>query len=147
MKKQPGDIIILHMCTINDNHIMYGSWDMESDEQNFLSFWTIFCPFNPLTTQKIKILKKWKKQLEILSFYTCVTKMTIIWCMIPEMSSARDSFFCHFGPFFALFPEKSKFSKKMKKTTVTWRYHHFTILYQKSWSYAILFLKCGAWRM
>ena len=25
----------------------------------FLSFWTIFCPFNPLWTQKIKLLKKW----------------------------------------------------------------------------------------
>ena len=29
MKKPPGDIITLHMCTINDNHTMYGSWDME----------------------------------------------------------------------------------------------------------------------
>ena len=25
MKKTPGDIIILHMRTINDNHMMYGS--------------------------------------------------------------------------------------------------------------------------
>ena len=25
MKRMPGDIIILHMCTINDNHMMYGS--------------------------------------------------------------------------------------------------------------------------
>ena len=25
MKKLPGDIIILHMCTINENHMMYGS--------------------------------------------------------------------------------------------------------------------------
>ena len=25
MKKVPGDIIILHMSTINDNHMMYGS--------------------------------------------------------------------------------------------------------------------------
>ena len=24
-KKKPGDIIILHLCTINDNHMMYGS--------------------------------------------------------------------------------------------------------------------------
>ena len=23
--KMPGDITILHMCTINDNHMMYGS--------------------------------------------------------------------------------------------------------------------------
>ena len=58
MKKTPGDIIILHMCTINDNHMMYGPLDMECDEQNFLSFKTIICTFTPLTTQKIKILKK-----------------------------------------------------------------------------------------
>ena len=25
MKKTTRDIIILHMCTINDNHIMYGN--------------------------------------------------------------------------------------------------------------------------
>ena len=28
-------------------------------------FWDIFCPFTPLTTQKIKILKKWKKHPEM----------------------------------------------------------------------------------
>ena len=28
MKKTPGDIIILHMCSKNDDYIMYGSWDM-----------------------------------------------------------------------------------------------------------------------
>ena len=36
------------------------------------SFWVIFCPFNPLpiplTTQKTKILKKWKKHQEIHHF-------------------------------------------------------------------------------
>ena len=45
-KKKPGDIIILHMCTINDNHMMYGSWDIKQDKQIFLSFWTIFCTKN-----------------------------------------------------------------------------------------------------
>ena len=72
MKKPPGDIIILHMCTINDNHMTYGSWDIKCNRQIFLSFWTIFCTFIPLTTQKIKILKKGKNYQEILSFYTCV---------------------------------------------------------------------------
>ena len=47
MKKPPGDIITLHMCTINDNPMMYGSWNMERDGHNFLSFWIIFCPFAP----------------------------------------------------------------------------------------------------
>ena len=103
MKKTPRDIIILHMCTINDNHMMYGSWDMEHDRQNFLSFWTIFCPFTPLTTQKIKILKKWKKHLEI-SFYICVPKI-MIRCMVPEIWCVTDVIaICHFGLFFALLP-------------------------------------------
>ena len=43
LKKKPWGIIILHMCTINDNHMMYGSWDIECDGQIYLSFWTIFC--------------------------------------------------------------------------------------------------------
>ena len=60
INKTPGDIIIFHKCTINNNHMMYGSWVMERNRQNVLSFWTIFCPFTPLTSQKIKILKKWK---------------------------------------------------------------------------------------
>ena len=47
INKTPGDIILLHMCTINDNHTMYGSRDMECGRQNFLSFWIIFCPFTP----------------------------------------------------------------------------------------------------
>ena len=34
--------------------MIYGSWDMKREEQNFLSFWTIFCPFSLLTTWKIK---------------------------------------------------------------------------------------------
>ena len=63
LKKTPGDIIILHMYTIIDNHVMYGSWNMECDGHFVLSFWTIFCPFNPspLTTQKLKIKKKNEK--------------------------------------------------------------------------------------
>ena len=45
-KKTPEDII-LQMCTLNVNHMMYRSWDMKCNGQNFLSFWTIFCPFTP----------------------------------------------------------------------------------------------------
>ena len=58
MKNLPEDITILHMYTLNDNHIMYGSWDTEHEGQNFLSFWTVFCPFIPLRTQKNKISQK-----------------------------------------------------------------------------------------
>ena len=42
VKKMPGDIIILFLCTTNDNHMMYCSWDIERKRHNFLSFWGIF---------------------------------------------------------------------------------------------------------
>ena len=31
MENIAGDIIILHMCTKNHDHMMYGSWDTEWD--------------------------------------------------------------------------------------------------------------------
>ena len=70
-KKIPRDII-LHLCATNSNHMIHGSWDMVRSRQNILSIGTILYPFTPLTTQKTKILKKWKKHLEISSFYSCV---------------------------------------------------------------------------
>ena len=41
-KKIAGDIIILHMCTKNDNHMRYSSWDTVQEKNFFLSFWVIF---------------------------------------------------------------------------------------------------------
>ena len=37
-KKNPGDIIILHMCTKNYDQMKYGSWDMVRDGQ--MGRWT-----------------------------------------------------------------------------------------------------------
>ena len=53
-KKAAGDIV-LHRCTctINNNHIMYGSWDMEHDG-NFLSFY----PSNSLSNSNHFTLAK-----------------------------------------------------------------------------------------
>ena len=63
MKKTPGDIIILHKCIKNHDHMLYCSWDMTCDRCNcYFSFWANFCPFTPLTAQKIKISKKEKKE-------------------------------------------------------------------------------------
>ena len=42
MKQVPGDIIILRMCTINENHKMYGSREMECDRQNFCHFGSFY---------------------------------------------------------------------------------------------------------
>ena len=63
--------------------------EISSVTDNFLSFWAIFCPFTPLTTQKIKVLKKWKKVLKI-SFYTHVAKKMTRWCTVPEIWCMTD---------------------------------------------------------
>ena len=62
-KKSPGDIIILHKCTKNHDHMLYCSWNMLSDGCNcYFSFWAIFCPFTPVTAQKMKISKNKMKK-------------------------------------------------------------------------------------
>ena len=53
MKKTPRDIIILHKCTIHDNH---------KTDRFFLSSWDIFCPFIPFALfRDIIILHKCTK--------------------------------------------------------------------------------------
>ena len=146
-KKTPGDIIILHKCTINDNHMMHGSPDIqcnrifcrfglffcpftqlttqkirilknEKNNQRYhhftqahhkwqsydvwflrykaqltefvLSFWAIFSPLTSLTTQKINFEKNEEKKLQISSFYTCVPKIMIRWCLAPEIWCRKD---------------------------------------------------------
>ena len=128
--------LILQICLKNHNHMRHGSWDTEWDWQNLFSFWSISCPFTipslPPTTRKIKILNKWKKHLEMSSFSACVPKIIIIWCMLPEIWSATDRIFCHFGPFFALlphyWPQTLKFGKNFKNS---WIYYPFTHVHHK----------------
>ena len=112
MQKIAGDII-LHMC----KPYRYGSWDRVT-QTGFFVLLGHFCPFTPLTNQKIKILKKLKKHLEMSSFYTCVPKIMIIWYMLPEIWSATDiNFFCHsviFYPSNPLLTTKIKILKKCK---------------------------------
>ena len=111
IKKIPGDIIILQICTINGNLLMYGSWDMECDRQNCQ--YGPFLPFYPLWTQKIKILKKWKKYLKILSFYKHKWQSYDAWFL--RYGVQRTEFFvildC-FLPFYPLTTWIEDFEKK-----------------------------------
>ena len=72
MKKIPQNIIILKMCTINDSHMKYGSWDMECNGQNFLSFLIVFCLFTHPHNPKNQNFEKLKNRQDISLFYTCV---------------------------------------------------------------------------
>ena len=103
----------------------------------------------PPNCRKNENFKKWKKQLEISSFYTIVPNIMIIGHTVPEIWCMMGvTVIFHFELFFALLPlwhpKKWKFQKIEKKI---WRYHHFTLLHQKSWSHAVLFLRYGMWHM
>ena len=112
LKKAPGDIIILHICTINDNHMIYDSWDME--------LYIIFCYSGPFIAllphygpRKSKFSKKMKKTPE--DIIILQTEMTIIWCMVSQIWSAMDRTFCHFGLFLPFHPLTTQNFKILKK--------------------------------
>ena len=70
-KRMPRDIILLQMCTINKDHMMYVFWDIKCNGQNFLSFWTIFCPLSPyLKNQNLEKMKKKPEHIIILHMCT-----------------------------------------------------------------------------
>ena len=81
-KKSPGDILILHKGTKNNDHMLYCSWDMVQDDCNHFSFWAIFCPLTPRTAQKVNICY-------IVLKICCAANVIVIF---------------HFGLFFSLLP-------------------------------------------
>ena len=104
IKKAPKDIIIVDLCTTIDNHMMYGFRDIEHNRHNLLLFLPIFCPFPRLTTQRIKILKKWKSSWRFHHFTQVHHKWQSydIWFLRYEVQ--QTEYFCCIGPFFALLP-------------------------------------------
>ena len=71
MKKTPGDIIILRVCTKNYDQMMYGSKDMVHDRCNcYFPFWAIFCPFTAKENQNFEKLKNMPGDIIILHMRT-----------------------------------------------------------------------------
>ena len=95
-KKTPGDIIILHMCTINENHMMYGSWEMKCN-RIFCRFGP-FLPFYPTNNLKNENFEKMKKiPGDMTSLQLCTTNDNHI--MYGSWDMKCDRIFCHFGAF------------------------------------------------
>ena len=142
--EKPEDIIVLHMCDKNYDHMMRIFWDMVCERFNcYFSFGAVFYPFTTLTAQKTKILKKWKKHLKISSFCICVQKifdqmMYSSWDMVCDRFNCYFSFWTIFCPFTPRTAQKRKILKKWK---IIWVYLHFTHVYQKLWSDNLRFLR------
>ena len=120
MKKVPGDVIFLHKCNKNYDHMVYCSWDMAHDRCNYFSFWAIFCPF----TRKMKISKKIKKKTSgiIIILHQCIKNHDHMqycsWDMASDGCNCYFSFWAIFCPFAPNSPKKSKLQKNEKST---WR--------------------------
>ena len=93
-KKNPEDNIILCFCIINDNHMMYGSWDIEHDR--------IFSHFGPLFA--LYPLPPSSNNPE-----------NQIWYMVPEIWSSTDRIFLSSWAIFSPFPPKSPKNENIKK--------------------------------
>ena len=125
MEKATEDTIILHKCTVNDNHMMYGSWDINCNRHIFLSSLAIFCPFYPTISPKKENVKNVITPGDIIILQKCTkTHDHRLYCFWDMVCAGCNSYFS----FWVIF-------------------HHFTQVYQKSWSYANLFLRYDALHM
>ena len=92
--------------------MMYGSARYGASQTIFCLFGQFFALL-PLKNLKVNILKKWKKHLEVLSFYTSVPKIMIIWYTVPEIWHMTDVIIlCYFLPFY---PRNSLKNENLKK--------------------------------
>ena len=114
LKKTTGDTIILYICTINDNHMMYGSWDMECIRQ----FFVILDRFLPFGQRKSKFSKNEKNTWRYYHFANVYHKWQLyeVWFLrYVAWWTELFVFLDHFLHFYTLNnPQKSKILKKKK---------------------------------
>ena len=129
--------------------LRYGLWRMQ------LLFFILgyFLVFYSPSSPKNENFKKMKKHLKISSFNASVPKiMIMLYCFWDNgMWRMYLLFFilgyCLFTPSPSPLPSQPKKWNFQKNEKKLWRYHHFTWVHQKSWSYVILILRYGMWQM
>ena len=118
----------------------YGSWYKVRQTEVFVTLGH-FLPFQPTDNPENQNFEIEKTPVDIIILHICTINDNL------RPGVRQKEFFVILDCFFALLlpwqPEKSRFWKNEKNG---WRYH-FTQMYQKSWSYATLFLRYIAWRM
>ena len=108
--KKYGDIITLHLRTTNDDHMMYGSWDMEHDRHNFLSLFgyvLLFYAPNNLENQNFEKMKKYTKNHDHMPYCS--------WDMVRDECNCYFSFWVIFPFYPRNSPRNQNLKKKRKK--------------------------------
>ena len=108
--KKYGGIITLHLRTTNDDHMMYGSWDMEHDRHNFLSLFgyvLLFYAPNNLENQNFEKMKKYTKNHDHMPYCS--------WDMVRDECNCYFSFWVIFPFYPRNSPRNQNLKKKRKK--------------------------------
>ena len=103
-KKKPLEIYITisHMRTTRQSYDVC-SWDMERDRHNFLTFWSIFCPYpsNNPENQNFEKMKE-KKSGDIFLLHVCtINESHSVWFLMECNRHNYSSFwaiYCLFTP-------------------------------------------------
>ena len=112
-KKLPGNIILLHLCTTSDDHMMYDSWDIEHDRRFIIL--GHFLPFYPTNNLKNKNHEKMKNTPrdfthvyhKLKSYVACFLRYWV-WKTI----------FCHLGPFLPFYPTNNPKNRNFEKMKI-----------------------------
>ena len=134
IKKSAGDIIILNLSTTNDSHMIHGSWDMKCNRQNLLVILGHFLPFYPLNSLKNENIIKMKKMPGDVTYEIVIFHFELFFWPFTHTSHPHP-------------PNRQKNENFKKKEKSAWKYHHFTQVYLKLWSYAMLFLRYDTWHV
>ena len=111
MKKTLGHIIILHLCTTNDDHMMHGFWNIKHDRQNFFDILCYSVLLPHWQPEKSKMKKNGWRYHFTLGHHKWQS------CVVPEIWSMTDKTFLtldHFLPFYPLTTQKIKILKIWK---------------------------------
>ena len=138
--KTPGDIMrYCHFTQVYHEWKWYDVWFLSS-RQNVFLFWIIFYPFNPLTTQKIKILKNWKKHLECHHDAHVYHKSKSYDVYFLRHGLQLTAYFAILDHFLLFYHPNNLENQKIEKNA--WRYH-FTHVYHKWKPDDVWFLRYG----
>ena len=102
IKKKPGHIIILHLSTTNDDHMMYSSWDIEQNTEFFVisGYFLLFYPTNNKENRNFEKVKKTPGGIIILN----MSNINENHIMYDSWDMEQGRIFSHFGPFFHFLP-------------------------------------------
>ena len=119
--------------------LRYGVWQTE-----FFIILDCCLPFYPTNKLKNQNFEKLKKAPEdIIILHKCNQKSWSYAILFLRYGAWQIKLFFIFGYFCTFTPLTAQKIKIIKNEKNTWRYHHFTYVYQKLWSDDLRFLRYG----